>query len=249
MKKNTAKTAIITGGSSGIGFAIAKKIAKNNINTIIVSKTLNKIKRAQQIISEEGWKRVFPYAVDVRKKEEVDKFATEVKKRFKRLDYLINSAGVSIHGQFDKIIDTNLKGIFLCCKVFWNLLKHSKGQIVTISSASGINAYPTGSIYCASKFGTNGLMESLAEEGREKGIKVILICPGQVNTPIWPKSDPVINKAKTGMLKPKAIADLVWYILNRPHNEHIRKIVIHPFKLQPNLRGRNKGPNKKAFRI
>lgn len=248
------KVAIVTGASSGVGLEISKRLSRGNIEVFMISHSTNKLEKAQLAVEKVSKTEVTSLVVDVRKKSEVFATVDKIIKQKGRIDYLINCAGISIHGDFDKlgewdwdkVIDTNLKGIFLFCRAVWLIMKQTKNcQIITISSASGLTGYSNGSIYCASKFGVNGLMEALALEGQEVGIKVTNICPGQINTPIWNPDDPEVNEARKNMLNTKSLADLIFYILKRPWNEHLKRIIISPFAIQPYLRGRNKGPGGK----
>lgn len=248
---NANKVAIVTGASSGIGLAVAKTLVNKGIKVYMVSHDNNRLVTAASKFESDLAR---PITVDVRSSKEVFKVVDKIFKDAGHIDYLINCAGVSIHGDFDKleerdwdeVVDTNLKGIFLFCRAVWPLMKSAGNcQIITISSASGNSGYSGGSIYCASKFGTNGLMESLALEGQEVGIKVTNICPGQVDSAIWNPNDLEVNQARTNMLNTKAIGQLVEFVISRPWNEHYKKININPFAIQPYLKGRNKGPGGK----
>lgn len=244
------KTALIFGGSSGVGLAIALKFAREGVAVVIASRSEEKLKKAMIRLKKIAKSSVYSISCDISKFDEVNKTIAEVEKKIKQIDCLINSAGVSIHGEiselneqdYDEVININLKGMFNVARAVWlGMEKTRTGQIISISSASGLGGYPTGSIYCASKAGVNSFMESLAVEGKESGIRVLNICPGQIDTPIWNKKDSIINKARSNMLNPGSVADLLWYIVNRPANEFFPKIVIQPFKPQPNFRGRNRG--------
>lgn len=247
------KIAIVTGGSSGIGFAITSKLIQNGIKTIIISKSQIKLDNALQKLKSINKDLVDAKRADVRNGKEISKCVDEIFRKYGKINYLINSVGVSIHGPFskleerdwDEVVDTNLKGVFLSCKAVWKyMLKQTetRPQIITISSASGQAGYSNGSIYCASKFGVNGLMDALYLEGQEIGIKISTVIPGPVDTQIWNLNDAEVDAARKNMLKTDAIADIVYYIISRPWNEHFRSIVLHPFAIQPFLRGRNRGP-------
>jgi 3-oxoacyl-[acyl-carrier protein] reductase len=243
--------AVVFGGSSGIGFAIAKKLADNNVDLVVISRSEKKLKAAVGRLGKIGSGKKFYIKCDVSKYEEVESAICEAEEKIGGIDCLINSAGVSIHGEIDRlsesdfneVIDINLKGVFNCSRAVWPIFKKkNNGQLVVISSASGLAGYATGTIYCASKSGVNGFLEALALEGKEAGIRVFNICPGQVNTPIWSSTDSVVARAKKGMLEGESVADLCWYLINRPSIELFQKVVIQPFLTQPNLRGRNRGP-------
>lgn len=245
------KVAIVTGASSGIGLAVSKTLTSKGIKVYMVSHDRDKLNAAAKEI---GIPLIQSIVVDVRVRSDVFRAVDMIVKEDQKIDFLINCAGVSIHGDFEKleerdwdeVIDTNLKGIFLFCRAVWPIMKSAGNcQIITISSASGNSGYSGGSIYCASKFGTNGLMEALAMEGQEVGIKVTNICPGQVDSAIWNPNDPEVNQARVNMLNTKAIGELVEFVISRPWNEHYKKININPFAIQPYLKGRNRGPGGK----
>ncbi len=251
-KYKTIKNVIVFGGSSGIGLAIALKLVQEGVNVMVVSRDEDKLRKAlARLRRVDNNSKLYSTNIDVSKYDDVVRAMALANKTFGRTDCIINSAGVSIHGELDKfserdydeVLNINLKGMFNVARASWPILKKTgSGQIVSISSASGLGGYPTGSIYCASKSGVNAFMESLAAEGKEIGIRIFNICPGQVDTPIWNSEDEIINHARHDMLKAKSIADLLWYLVNRPSDEFFPKVVIQPFKPQPNLRGRNKGP-------
>jgi len=244
------KIIVVTGTSSGMGYAIANKLLTKGHTVIMISKNREKLEKSFNKLS--GNK--YMYVCDVRSSKDTKNLFKIIIKDFNKIDILVNSAGVSIHGDFEKlsardfdeVIDTNLKGTFNMCLEAWKLMKNiSEGHIINISSISGFKGYPSGSIYSASKFGVNGLMDALSYEGQECGIKVTNICPGQVDTDIWNPDDDDVNAARPLMLKPDAIADLVEYTISRDFNEHLSQIIIKPFAQQPYLRGRNKGPGGK----
>lgn len=246
------KVAVVTGGSSGMGLAIASVLVKHGILTVIVSRNKSKLDFAMDKLRGLGEGLAFAFVADVTKSEEINNCIDKIIKQHGKIDYLINSAGVSIHGPFlelderdwNEVVDTNLKGTFLACKAVWSHMLNnlsSERQIVTISSASGMSGYSGGSIYCASKFGVNGLMEALVLEGQEVGIKVSTIIPGPVDTPIWNPNDELVNQARPKMLTAESIAETVYFVISSSANTNYRKVVVHPFEVQPYLKGRNKG--------
>jgi 3-oxoacyl-[acyl-carrier protein] reductase len=130
---------------------------------------------------------------DVRSEEDVRRLISTIIEKCGRLDILINNAGVACKKrleettleEYEKIMDTNLKGVFLCIKYAIPYIRESKnGKIINISSVGGIHGLPEFSIYCASKFGVNGINESIASELVGE-IKVYAVCPGAVDTDIY----------------------------------------------------------------
>jgi len=186
------QTALVTGGSKGIGKAICLALAKEGANVIIAARNESEIKETIDKLKAMGSKALAIRA-DVRSEEDVRRLISMTIDKCGRLDILINNAGVAykkrleetILEEYDKIMDTNLKGIFLCTKYAIPYLRESKnGKIINISSVGGLHGLPDFSVYCASKFGVNGITESIATE-LEGEIKVYAVCPGAVDTDMY----------------------------------------------------------------
>jgi len=186
------QTALVTGGSKGIGRAICLALAKEKANIVIAARNESEIKETMDKLKETGSK---PLAVqaDVRNEEDVKNLISRIVDEFGRLDILINNAGVAHKKrleettleEYDEIMDTNLKGVFLCAKYAISHIKNSKnGKIINISSVAGLHGIPEFSVYSASKFGVNGITESIASE-LEGEIKVYSTCPGAVDTDMY----------------------------------------------------------------
>lgn len=254
MKKPSDKVAVITGASTGVGLAVSRKLSRAGINIYMLSHSAIKLKNAAKIVNKTSKATVKTAVVDVRISSQVSKTINRILTKNKKIDYLINCAGITLQGEFDKfserdwddVVGTNLKGVFLMSRSVWPYMKNNRGgQIITISSASGLQGNSGNTIYCASKFGVNGLMESMAVEGQKYGIKVTTICPGNINTSIWNPDDPEIIKERENMLQTKDIASLVLFILNRPQSDHFKQIILLPFNLQSRITGKTRGPGGK----
>ena len=186
------QTALVTGGSKGIGRAICLALAKEGANIIIAARNENEIKETMDKLKEMGSKSLAIQA-DVRSEEDVRRLISMTIDKCGKLDILINNAGVAYKKrleettleEYEKIIDTNLKGVFLCTKYAIPYIRGSKnGKIINISSVGGLHGLPEFSVYCASKFGVNGITESIAFE-LEGEIKVYTVCPGAVDTDMY----------------------------------------------------------------
>lgn len=186
------QTALVTGGSKGIGRAICLALAKEGANIIIAARNENEIKETMDKLKEMGSKSLAIQA-DVRSEEDVRRLISMTIDKCGKLDILINNAGVAYKKrleettleEYEKIIDTNLKGVFLCTKYAIPYIRGSKnGKIINISSVGGLHGLPDFSVYCASKFGVNGITESIASE-LEGEIKVYAVCPGAVDTDMY----------------------------------------------------------------
>jgi 3-oxoacyl-[acyl-carrier protein] reductase len=186
------QTALVTGGSKGIGRAICLALAREGANVVITARHENEIKDTMDKLKAMNSESLAIQA-DVRSEENVRRLISIIIDKFGRLDILINNAGVACKKrledttleEYEKIMDTNLKGVFLCTKYAIPYIRESKnGKIINISSVGGIHGLPEFSIYCASKFGVNGITESIASELIGE-IKVYSVCPGAVDTDMY----------------------------------------------------------------
>jgi 3-oxoacyl-[acyl-carrier protein] reductase len=188
----TGQTALVTGGSKGIGRAICLALGREGANIVIAARNENRIKETMDELRETG-SRALAVKADVRYEEDVKSLISKAVDRFGRLDILVNNAGVAYRKpleetsieEYERIMDTNLKGIFLCTKYAIPYIKNSNnGKIVNISSGAGLHGIPELSIYCASKSGVISITQSIASELEGK-IKVYAICPGGVDTDMY----------------------------------------------------------------
>ncbi len=184
------KVIIVTGASKGIGRAIALLFARQGASVMLSARGKSGLKRvAKEIETGGGNCTVIP--CDVTKENQVRSLIRKTVQRFKRIDILINNAGLGIHKpvvefttrDWDTTIDTNLKGPFYCTReVLPFMIKQKGGQIINIGSLAGKNPIANLAAYCASKFGLIGFSESVALEVRNYGIKINLLLPGTVDT-------------------------------------------------------------------
>jgi 3-oxoacyl-[acyl-carrier protein] reductase len=188
----TGQTALVTGGSKGIGKAICLALAREGANVVIAARDESKIRETMEKLKEMSGKALAIQA-DVRYEEDVKNLISKIVKEFGRLDILVNNAGVAHRKrleettlrEYDEIMDTNLKGVYLCTKYAIPYIRNSNnGKIVNISSGAGLHGIPELSIYCASKSGVISITQSIASE-LESEIKVFAICPGGVDTDMY----------------------------------------------------------------
>ncbi len=184
------KVAIVTGAGSGIGRGIAERFAKEGADVIIADVNLEAAKEVVKEIEKLGRKSL-ALKTDVSKAADVDEMVKKTVDQFGKLDILVNNAGIYImkpleeteEEDWDKTIDVNLKGVFLCTKrAVQEILKQGKGKIINIASIAGQVGYQNSSAYCASKGGVINLTRELALELAPKGINVNAIGPGAVET-------------------------------------------------------------------
>jgi len=185
------KTAIVTGGTKGIGRGIAEALILEGLALCITARQQNQIDKAVSELNELGGGRAIGLVCNVREHEQVKALVDHTVKELGGLDILINNAGVGIFEtveqtspeDFRAVLETNLSGVFYCChEAIPQMKQRGGGYIINISSLAGVNAHPRMAAYNASKFGLNGFSEALMLEVRHDNIKVSYIMPGSVNT-------------------------------------------------------------------
>jgi NAD(P)-dependent dehydrogenase (short-subunit alcohol dehydrogenase family) len=227
------KVAIVTGGSRGIGLAIAEKLAEMGCEVVITARKRDELQKAAQGIRKNGGK-CDGVACDVSSLDDVQQLADNFGDRRKKLKIVINNAGIGgfsspLHetdpATWDKIINTNLRGVYYMIRAFAPMLiANGGGDIVNISSLAGKNALPNGATYSASKWGLNGLSYSVAEELRTHNIRVTVICPGSVDTDLSPHTGKNLSK----MLQPADVAHLVAMVMTQAPQSFASEILLRP---------------------
>lgn len=186
------KTAVVTGAGSGIGRAVALRLASEGASVSLLDMNLEAAMETACEIEKMGSKAI-AFRVDVSSKESVFSAAEETVKCFGSLDFWVNCAGYSKIIPFlehteeiwNKTLDINLKGTFLCCQAAVTYMKGHSGSIVNFSSQSGKKGTNCYAAYCASKFGIIGLTQSVAAEFAPENIRCNCICPSVVKTHMW----------------------------------------------------------------
>ena len=188
------KVTVITGGGSGMGAAMAKEFAKRGAKVAIFDLNEEKSQKVVDEIQAFGGTASF-YKTDVTVKAQIDENTCKVSEEYGRINSWINSAGFSKMAPFldsseelwDLTINVNLKATFLCCQAAVREMLGHGGTIINMSSLSGKKPSSWQTIYCASKYGVQGLSQSIAKEFADEGIRVNTICPGIVPTEMWEK--------------------------------------------------------------
>ena len=229
------KIAVITGGTKGIGRAVAETLLKNGAKVFICARDKADVKRALERMSEYG--QVDGEICDVRSEAQVKMMLDECVRVFGGVDILINNAGVGYIGDtieemppddFRQTLETNLFGVFYTCHYAIPLIKkRGGGYILNISSLAGQNAHPKMAAYNASKFGLNGFSEALMQEVRGDDIKVSYICPGSVNTDFGGDK---ASDEKSWQLQPEDIAETVLNLIKMDERALPSKVEIRPSK-------------------
>src|SRR5919112_5864591 len=226
------KVAIVTGASSGIGYATALALSRSGAKVAAGARRMDRLESLQNEISKNGGE-VFIQKLDVTIKSECDALADAVLKKWGTIDILINNAGLQPLSFFknlkveewDKMIDVNIRGVFYCtAAVITTMLNNKSGHIVNISSIAGRVVYPSGSVYCATKHAVTAFSEGLRQEFSQRyNIKVTCIEPGvvdtELNNTITDKSlESFIKNVKDmASLKAEDIANAIVFALNTPN--------------------------------
>jgi short-subunit dehydrogenase len=186
------KNALVTGGGSGIGLAIAAKLANKGAVPILLDRSRDSLDKALEELRDEGY-RVYGLQADVTSIEELRLVKDELDEEGLSPDILVNCAGITLiahvsateHEEWKRIIDINLMGTINTIEVFLpSLVERGYGHVVNIGSIDGIIPIPGQSAYCASKFAVTGLTEVLYYDLKHNGVGVTLVCPGYVKTPL-----------------------------------------------------------------
>jgi short-subunit dehydrogenase len=233
---NNQQQAIITGASSGIGKATALAFAKAGINVALVSRSEAKLAPVVKAAQAVGVKAK-AYPLDLTKVEEVKGKIEEIANDFGQLDILVNNAGIGYTNllretslsDWQQVIQLNLTSVFQCVLgVLPQMRAHKKGMIINVSSIAGKTPFPNWGVYSISKAGLIAFSKTLAMEEREQGIRVVTICPGAVNTPIWETETVKANFNRNAMLTPDLVAESILHCVMLPPQAVIEEIMIMP---------------------
>jgi 3-oxoacyl-[acyl-carrier protein] reductase len=228
------KTAIVTGGTKGIGRAIAEALVGEGISVCISARNQSEIDQAVRALNQSG--QAIGFVCDVRNYDQVKALIDYTVKELGGLGILVNNAGIGIFEtveetspeDFRAVLETNLFGVFYCChEAIPQMKKRRGGYIINISSLAGANPHPQMAAYNASKFALNGFSEALMQEVRHDNIKVSYIMPGSVNTEFGGDSP---SDEKSWQLTPQDIARVVIDLLHHDDRALPSRVEIRPSK-------------------
>jgi 3-oxoacyl-[acyl-carrier protein] reductase len=214
------KVALVTGGTKGIGRAIAAALLTEGARVVVCSRHEDEVERCVGDLGRKSAGKIVGRACDVGRYEEVQKLIQFAVQSFDGIDILINNAAVGIFAnvteispeQWRQVLDTNLTGVYYCCHAtIPHMKKRGGGYIINISSLAGKNPFKGGSAYNASKFGLNGFSEAIMQDLRYDNIRVSYVMPGSVNTRFAGNEEATANGWK---LAPEDVAQVVVDLLH-----------------------------------
>jgi len=236
------KTILITGATSGIGLAAAKKLGNEKNQLILCGRRQHKLDEISNEISKTT--NVLTLRFDVSNKEEVNRLLDSLPKEFNSVDILINNAG-NAHGldkiqdgslhDWDNMFDSNVKGLLYVSRVVMpKMIEKQSGHIINIGSLAGREVYEKGNIYCATKHAVNAISKAMRIDLNKTGIKVSEINPGLVETDFSnvrfkgdsDRAEKVYQGYKA--LEAEDIADIIEFVINRPSHVNIADILVLP---------------------
>jgi 3-oxoacyl-[acyl-carrier protein] reductase len=228
------RVALVTGGGRGIGRAVAQQLARLGASVAICGRDSKVLESSAKALAATG-SRIFWQVADITQAKDVSMFIEKAEAALGRISILVNNAGVGVFGpaheksesEWDVVLDTNLKGAFLVSRaVVPSMIRQGFGDIINISSLAGRNTFAGGGLYCASKWGLQGLTACMAEDLREFGVRVSVICPGSVATKFSGGSPKDSSKA----LAPEDVAHAVETIVMQRPQSFVSEIQLRPLR-------------------
>lgn len=238
------KTALITGATSGLGKAIALRLAKEGYNVIIAGRRRERLEELEKEIEIKYEARVFTLCFDVRVYNEVEKAINTLPEEWKNIDILVNNAGLAVGldpvhegvlDDWERMIDTNVKGLLYVTRVVSpSMVARKSGHIINIGSIAGKDVYPNGVVYCATKHAVDALSKGMRMDFLPYNIKVTQICPGAVETEFslvrFKGNQNRADQVYVGFdnLVAEDIAEAVHYAVSQPAHVDIQDMLVMP---------------------
>jgi 3-hydroxy acid dehydrogenase/malonic semialdehyde reductase len=244
MKKLLNKTALITGATSGIGKAAAFSFAEQGANLIITGRRSDRLDEITAELSEKYKVKILALPLDVRIYTDVEKSINELPDEWKKIDILINNAGLSrglnkiqdgVLKDWEEMIDTNIKGLLYVSRcVIPMMISNKSGHVVNIGSIAGHEVYTAGNVYCATKFAVDALTKSMRLDLNGTGVKVTTVDPGLAETEFssvrFRGDDERAKAVYKGMtpLSPEEVAEGILFAVTCSDNMVVAEMVLLP---------------------
>jgi len=226
----------VTGASTGIGKAIAEKFSSKGCTVVITARSKSRLDDIVKEIRLTG-REAMAYVCDVSSERSVIHTAKKIQEKYGTIDVLINNAGSTVFKSFldtetkdyDNVIDTNLKGPFLCMKaVLPQMIRKKTGSIINILSVAANTTFENSSVYSASKAGMQAMASCIRKEVRKHNIKICNIYPGAVETDMWDIK--ARQQFRNRMMTPADIGDIAFDVYNKPERLMVEDLVVRPVK-------------------
>lgn len=238
------KIALITGATSGLGKAIALRLAKEGYDVIIAGRRKDRLEELEREIEIKYESKVYSLCFDVQVYNEVEKAIASLPEEWTAIDILVNNAGLAVGldpiqqgviDDWERMIDTNIKGLLYVTRVVSpGMVARKSGHIVNLGSIAGKGVYPNGAVYCATKHAVDALSQGMRMDMLPYGIRVTQVCPGAVNTEFslvrfkgnQDRADLVYDGYDA--LTAENIADAVFYAVSQPPHVDIQDMLVMP---------------------
>ena len=240
----TGRTAVVTGGSSGLGRATAVALAQAGADVAVLARGSDELEDTAAQVRSAG-RRASAVVVDLADAAAVERAAAQALDELGGIDVLVNAAGTDVPGPvaeldvdgWDRVLDVNLRASFLLARAAWpHMVAAGGGTIVNVSSVAGRRGWANASAYCAAKFGLTGFTQALAAEGKPHGIRACVIYPGAMdsNWGVWSPQDrgSATPTVPEDALAPERVADLLVWMASAPPEVVLNEVTVTPLQEQ-----------------
>ncbi len=236
----SGRTALVTGGSSGLGRATAVALAAAGADVAVLARGADELQQTAEQVRAEG-RRSSAVVVDLADAEQVDQAVEQVRAELGGVDVLVNAAGTDVPGPvaeldlagWDRVLAVNLRASFVLSRAVWpDMRQRGGGTIVNVSSVAGRRGWANASAYCAAKFGLTGFTQALAAEGKPHGIRACVLYPGAMDTSwgVWAPEDrgSATPTVPADALPPEQVTELVVWIAAAPPGLVLNEVTVTP---------------------